>query len=298
VLTYDDLDEAVERVNRRTTGLAVGVVRRINGQVPDADGSITVSGAGGSGVVTLPPLPAPVPEGTPSGTLIARAASVPPPGEMDVVTETATTFSAASGSDVSLSLPSGIVTGDLLIAVVTHATTSSTWTPPSGWVLLQNLDNSNSDFRATSIYALPVAGSPPIGTQHFTNNTSGRLGGSLFRVTGADLTTPLLVGGAVGSRPANTYTVPALTGSAGGLVLSVTNGQQSSSDDDPHPLDYSNGLTPFVSFRTAPSGTGARTFLDIAWTMAESDFASHTVTAAGATITAMGAQVLALRSAA
>jgi hypothetical protein len=132
----------------------------------------------------------------------------------------------------------------------------------------------------------------------FTNNTGGRLAGAMFRVTGADLTTPLLAGGAIGSRPGNTYTVPLLTGSLGGLVLSVTNGQKASGDPAPQPLVYDNALVPFVSLITAPSGTGAQTFLDIAWENTAVDYPEHTVATAGVSITAMGSQVLALRSAA
>ncbi|GAB3176410.1 hypothetical protein GCM10027059_50900 [Myceligenerans halotolerans] len=288
--------EAADDAAASAASLATGVVRSIDGQVPDENGALDgVVGGSGSSFLLLDDT-SPVPAGTPSFTLIARAASAPPSTDMTVADATATTFTAASGSTVELALPTGISDGDLLVAVVTTQNNSSTWTPPAGWVLLQQLDTSNSDFRTTNIYGLDATANPPTGVQAFGCNTSGRIAGAMFRVTGADAASPVQVNGAVGSRPADIYTVPALVGAGGGLVLSVTTGQQGSGDGDPHPLAYSNGLVPFVSIITAASGTGAKTFLDIAWDTPPADFAEHTVQVANTPNAAFGSQVLAIAS--
>ena len=288
--------EAAEAAAGSAQALSAGVVRSVNGVVPDENGAVTVAGGGaGAGILILPPLPAPPPIGTPAGTVIGRTESAPPVGDMEVIEDTATSATSASTDQVSLPLPSGIGDGDLLVAVLTHQVTSSTWTAPTGWSLLQAVDPSDSNFRGT--YLFWAVGTAVAGAQAFTNNTAGRAAGVLFRVVGVDTTDPILANGEPSTRPDNTATVPELPGSHGGLILSVTTGQQGAADDDPHPLTYSNGLEAFVSLRSAAGGSGSRTFLDVAWTIADGDVAEHTVTTAGEEITAMGSQVVALRGA-
>lgn len=284
---------AAEAAEAATTG----VVRSINGQVPDENGAITVSGAGGSGVLVLAEAEA-VPVGTPSGTLIARSASAEPPGQMEVITSTKTTGSATSASEVSLAVPSGVVAGDLLVAVATVHSQNGTATAPAGWVKLQELPTNTSDFRTTTVwgYPVPTSGDIPAGSQLFSWNVGGRVAGAMFRVTGADLTTPVLANGAAGGRVQGTYSVPALTGSADGLVLSIAVGQISSSAT-PYPLVYSETMETFVSIDTGVDAGNNRTIVGIAWAMAEAgDWPANTVAVADDTVNAFGVQVLALRS--
>lgn len=239
----------------------------------------------------------PMPGATPAGTVIVRETTVPPAPVLEVVT-TSVTYAAsevaADGTTASLAVPAGTTTGDLLVAVLTHQNASSTWTPPAGWVQLQALDTASTDFRGTYIFALPVTGAAPAGPVVFQNGQQGRKAAAMFRVTGADLATPLLAGGAVGSRASNVYTVPALPGAAGGLVLSVTIGQ-AGAGVDPTPVTYSNGLQPFAEVESGSDLGVTRTFLAVAWQNTAAAFPSYTVTAAGA-VTAMGAQALAIRA--
>lgn len=288
--------EAAEVAASSAAALSVGVVRSVNGQVPDENGALSLAGGGGGSGILILGDGVPVPEGVPAGTVIGRSESAPPVGQMTVVTATRTTASAVSASDVSLAVPSGVVAGDLLVAVVAVHTNSATSAAPAGWVKLQEIGLGDSDFRTTTIwgYPVPTSGDVPVGSQLFTWNVGGRVGGAMFRVTGVDLDTPVLANGAVGSRPVDsTYTVPALTGSSGGLILGVATGQI---DDGVavFPLIYSEPMDVVAEVDTGSGGT--RLVLGVAWATATAgDWPEHTVETTGDDVNAFGAQVLALR---
>ena len=215
---------------------------------------------------------------------------------MTVVAATRTTASAVSASDVSLAVPSGVVAGDLLVAVVAVHTNSATASAPPGWVKLQEVGIGVSDFRTTTIWGLPIptSGDIPGGSQTFAWNVGGRVGGVMARVTGVDLDDPVLANGEVGERPAgSTYTVPALAGSSGGLILGVATGQID--DGVPvYPLIYSEPMDVVAEVDTG--GGGTRLILGVAWVTATAgDWPEHTVETTGDDVNAFGAQVLALR---
>ena len=289
--------EAAEVAASSAASLSVGVVRSINGQVPDESGALSLAGGGtGSGILILGE-GVPVPEGVPAGTVIGRSSSAPPVGQMTVVTATRTTASAESASDVSLAIPSGTVAGDLLVAVTAVHTNSATATAPAGWTKLQEIGIGDSNFRTTTIwgYPVPTTGDIPAGAQLFTWNVGGRVGGAMFRVTGVDLTTPVLANGTVGTRPTDsTFTVPALPGSDGGLILEVSTGQIDNGVVV-YPLIYSEPMDVVAEVDTG--GGGTRLILGVAWATATAgDWPEHTVATTGNDVNAFGAQVMALRS--
>lgn len=304
LFSFDGLTEtmeaaqlAAEAAASSADSLSVGVVRSVNGQVPDENGALSLTGGGtGSGILVLDEV-TPVPVGTPAGTVIGRSASAEPVGQMEVIAATRTTSSAESASDVSLAIPSGTVAGDLLVAVTAVHTNSATATAPAGWVKLQEIGLGDSNFRTTTIwgYPVPTSGDIPAGAQLFAWNVGGRVGGAMFRVTGVDLTTPVLANGTVGTRPTDsTFTVPALPGSDGGLILEVSTGQIDNGVVV-YPLVYSETMTTVAEIDTG--GAGTRLILGIAWAMAEAgDWPEHTVATTGNDVNAFGAQVVALRS--
>jgi len=234
----------------------------------------------------------PVPAGTPAWTLIARSVAAPPPPALEVITSTMTTARGTTGTGVTLGIPAGTVTGDLLVVVVTNSTTGGTFTPPAGWVTLQHL-TAFGDYRTTYVFAYSVTGSAP-GAPTFTASGSARYVGAMFRVRGADLTTPLAVAGTSGSRTTNTMHVPALAGAAGTLVLSVTN-DQATSPNQPIPHVLGAGLTKFLELPSSDDTGVTRTVLVLGWLLPGGDVAAHDVVAA-ASIAAGASQVLAIRA--
>ena len=251
-------------------------------------GGVTASGAGVLQLATGEPVPTdPVPE---SGTFIVRTDPAPEP--LAVVAESLTTFGSASAAAINVPYPDDIVTGDLLVACVVTNSQSATLTAPAGWELMQQ-QTITGDFRECGIYGYVVDGVPPTGTANFTSNESNRIAACMFRVTGASLEEPVLVAGGPGSRNTTVYTVPALVGSAGGLIISMTQGN-SSSPNNPDPLAFSNALTQ-LAYVPSEADTGVtRTWVNVRYMLASVELASFTVTSPSS-VASMGSEVLAIR---
>jgi hypothetical protein len=234
----------------------------------------------------------PVPEGTPAFTLIARAVSVPPAPTLAVVESTKTTVRGTTGVNIALDIPAGTVTGDLLVAVVTNSTTGGTISTPAGWEILQHL-STFADYRATYVFGYRVTGAAP-GNPTFVASGSGRFVGSMFRVVGASLTTPVAVNGTNGSRTTNTMNVPALLATAGALVLSVTN-EQATSPNQPIPAVLPAGFTKMLELGSGDDTGVTRTVLVIGWQLATADIPAHAVVAASS-IAAGASQIVAIKA--
>lgn len=235
----------------------------------------------------------PVPALTPAFTLIARALSVPTVPTLAVVEGTKTTVRVTTGSSVTLDIPAGTVTGDLLVAVITNSGTGAVITPPAGWVERQHL-TTFADYRGTYVFTYSVTGASP-GTPTFSIPGSGRTVGCMFRVVGADLTTPVAANGTNGSRTTNTMNVPALPGSANALVLSVTN-VQAVSPSQPIPFVLPAGFTKFLELGSTDDTGVTRTVLALGWQIPAADLGAHAVVAASS-IAAGASQVIAIKAA-
>jgi hypothetical protein len=233
----------------------------------------------------------PAPEGVAYPAIIYRP---DPEAAFEAVGGSATTFAATSSDTISLPVPAGTQVGDTLVAVVTWQTTSSSVSAPSGWVVRQ-LPHSNSDYRSTTIFTYKVT-SVPGANQVFTLAGGGRAVGVMFRTVGVDADDPLLVATGEASRATSTVTVPATPGSAGGLMVSVTNGQ-ATAGQNPFPLTYSNGQVPFIGIQSSADTGITRTFLGVAWWVAGADVPQHTVSTPGA-IGSFAVTQIALRPAA
>lgn len=163
----------------------------------------------------------PLPEGLEAWTLIATSAAVPPEIALEAIPDTMTSV-RGNGTTISMPVPSDAVADDLLVAIITNNITDGTISAPEGWVLRQRLLNPAADYRVTAIYTYSVTDSPPPGNQIWAVNPSRYLG-IIFRVVGADLENPILANGLPSVRTTNSMAVPALPGSANGLLISVTN---------------------------------------------------------------------------
>lgn len=259
---------------------------------------IAVINAGGTGAANVleletgEPIPTdPAPE---SGTFIVR--TDPPPVPLAVVAESVTTYRATASNSFVIPYPAGIETGDLLVAcIVTNSQTSSI-TPPAGWTLLQRQNPVSSDFRTGGIYGYVVDGVPPTGNATFGCNESNRMASCMFRVTGADLADPVLANGTTGSRVTTVYTVPAMTGVGGSLLISLSQGN-ATAGNNPDPLAYSNALEQLLYLPSVDDLGVTRTWLNVRYMLTASDLASHTVTSS-ASNSSMGSEVIAIGAAA
>jgi hypothetical protein len=228
-----------------------------------------------------------------AGTFVVR--TDPPPVPLAVVAESVTTFRSTAAPDLSIPYPTGIQTGDLLIACIVTNSQTTALTPPAGWTLLQQ-QPVTSDFRTSGIYGYNVTGVPPTGTAFFDNSENTRVASCMFRVTGADLTDPVLANGTTGSRLSQVYTVPALAGSAGGLAISMTQGN-ATTPNNPDPLAYSNDMAQLAYVPSVDDLGVTRTWLNVRYKLTAVDLASFTVTSPVSNAS-MGAEVMAIQAAA
>jgi hypothetical protein len=124
-----------------------------------------------------------------------------------------TTATAASGTGAALTVakPANVAVGDLLIGSFYSQFSGTVTSAPSGWTLIKTFAN-----RSGGLYYLTVPDSTALAglpsTWSCTVSGSGRLCWDVFRVTGANLTTPIGVTGAEASQNASaSFTIPAVS---------------------------------------------------------------------------------------
>lgn len=143
---------------------------------------------------------------------------------INVPTGAGNVTSAGSQSALSLTLnkPANVADGDLLVYVGTYRNTGGTVTGPSGWVQAK-ADNAVNGTTAVLYKTVPSAAAETASTYAFSSSSTGRAVGTLFRVTGVNLSSPLDV--TTGSGSVNTgvtsTVIPAITAAANSLVLAV-----------------------------------------------------------------------------
>lgn len=100
------------------------------------------------------------------------------------------TTAASSGASLSLPVPSGATSGDVLVAALrSQAANSGTDWAASGWTRIgPSFVASTADGRVMGLYALRVTGTPPASVA-FTVGASGRVVGAMVIVRGVDPTT-------------------------------------------------------------------------------------------------------------
>lgn len=131
-----------------------------------------------------------------------------------------TTGATTAGLNVVVAKPANTVVGDLLVASVRYHNNSQTITPPAGWTSVFSF-NTNWTHH---VFVKPITAAEAATDYTFTvPSGSARWAGVIFRVTGANLTSPAAV---VGTYSAATGTasvvVPGITTTAPGLLLAFT----------------------------------------------------------------------------
>lgn len=145
----------------------------------------------------------------------------------------------AAASSITANKPANVANGDLFVAFLYYRNSGSTITPPTGW----SLADSNTTGQTEAVYykAIPTASAETATsyTWSFTGG-SGRIAVILFRVTGANLSSPLDASGLWESGPTSTMVFPAVTAVSTNTMLLA--------------FGLAQNATTTASVFTAPSG--------------------------------------------
>lgn len=97
------------------------------------------------------------------------------------VASTSTTAYASSITSVTITKPSGLQVGDIMVAVISYTLTTATTPTPSGWTAVVKNLNKNDIYQK-------VADSSDVAASNFTFNLNdiGNAGGSIMRITGGE----------------------------------------------------------------------------------------------------------------
>ena len=115
-------------------------------------------------------------------------ATPPPPPPGISLRAAATGNNGAGGSSLSINLPAGTTSGDVMVAHVIVRTAGNTITPPAGWNLVLRQDSTSSIATATYV---KVAGSAEPASYTWSFGTSGEASGGIADYTGVNTTAPV-----------------------------------------------------------------------------------------------------------
>ncbi len=202
---------------------------------------------------------------------IIQANFVPPvipDGSLNVVTA-----SAASASGITLNKPTNTSDGDVLVAIVYGSITSATWTPPSGWSIVQTYNAS----RSLCLLTKPIPSAAAESATDYTFNQSGGAGrmlGILNRLVGSPTSGIVDVIGSPTAGSAGAILLPSITpGAEKSLLLGIWGCTDSAT---PITLAAPAGMTEVAEVNVNPAATSS---LMIAYEVLTSNAATGTRTA-------------------
>lgn len=171
----------------------------------------------------------------PSRLATLKAATGTPPAVASVATANSAGFGSA---DVVISKPSGTVSGDLLVALISIRDYTSI-TPPAGWTLIGSVVT--NPLTTDAAYWKAAGGSEPSTyTWSITVSTSDRACGAILRITEADTTTPINAQASASyTGDSDTDQSPAVTTTAANCLILLTH----SNDSDPGVNTVPTGAT-------------------------------------------------------
>ncbi len=155
---------------------------------------------------------------------------------------TANSGSACSPTNAVINVPAGVQNGDVMIANI-YSGTSGTWTTPTGWTLIDNLNDATNGLNVYTYYRV-VSSEPASYT--WTNSYGSGLcwSAGVVAYSGVNNSTPIDVHTIAGQATSTTHATTALTTTvANDMVLLFYNG-------------YSSGC--LGDTWTTPTGTSSR----------------------------------------
>ncbi len=131
--------------------------------------------------------PSPTPTPTPTSTATPTPTPTPPSGGI-TLRATAAGNNGAGGSTLTISLPAGTTSGDVMVAHVVVRNAGNTITPPAGWSLVLRQDSTSSISTASYV---KVAGTSEPANYTWSFGTSGQASGGIASYIGVNTTTPV-----------------------------------------------------------------------------------------------------------
>ncbi|HUK22511.1 MAG TPA: autotransporter-associated beta strand repeat-containing protein [Gemmatimonadales bacterium] len=111
---------------------------------------------------------------------------------------------------LTVNLPAGTVSGDVMIAAIAVRPNTATITAPVGWTLIRRTDNANTNQSSQATYRR-VAGAAEPANYSWTFSTSTGSAGGIATFYGVNTTTPVDVENGVTTPSGLTHTAPSVT---------------------------------------------------------------------------------------
>lgn len=222
-----------------------------------ADKTIAVAGASGDTTWTYPNTQ------TNNGVAghIWLSPSVGSGGAVPQVTGTTQTTFAASGTTITLNVPSGYQTGDLLVAALRAQTSVSAtdWTNAAFTRIGPAFSANSTPARVTGFFMHEVTGTEPA-SYTFTVGASSRMVGALFIVRGATPSTISYYNSITGDGITNGRTIPSYTANDPALVLEFASSEFASPNDHT-PSNYPDNFATVAEVTTSSNTGISRTYM-------------------------------------
>jgi hypothetical protein len=136
----------------------------------------------------------PAPSGTPTPTPTSTPTPTPTPPPAGITLRTvATGNTGAGGTTLTIGLPAGTQSGDVMVAHVIVQTANNTITPPAGWKLVLRQDSGSAISTASYVH---IAGSSEPASYTWSFGTSGQASGGIASYIGVDTINPVDVANA------------------------------------------------------------------------------------------------------
>jgi hypothetical protein len=159
------------------------------------------------------------------------------------------TYENASGTLVNLTYPSGVVSGELIVAVITHSYATAPTTNPGGWTLAASQDQTSSGGPSVAVWYRVSAGTESGDVQFQTDSTAYKVAGHMFRLSGVNATVEDVTEGKAATTDI-TLVTPSVTTTTSNVLLLHAIALRSTTTDITAP----GGPTRIA----ATSGTGRR----------------------------------------
>ncbi len=238
-----------------------------------ADNTLAATGSSGNTTWTYPN---PQTNNGLAGHIWLEPIIVPPSSAPTIVGAAQTAVVTASSTTITLTVPSGYQTGDLLVAALrSQATGSATdWTNAAFTRVGPAFSPSSSAARVTGFFTHEITGTEPV-SYTFTVGATARMVGALFLVRGADPAWTGYYNSITGDGITNGRTIPSYTANDPALVLEFSASEFTATNDH-IPSNYPDNFTNVAELATA--GLVASTSRTYMW------LGSRTLTGSASTV--------------